>query len=327
MYAGLVAAGYQTMFAGQEDRLYPRSVLEADLIVGLAPAFAKLPRSVGAVKLLYAANTHVVERIRRQERTAQRWQLPRDETLPRQVYLKAYDVSDYLMMAENAAEIGNFVRHGVPEGRIYPYHNGVDTDTWTPSSHKHQVFTFVCWGSALGLRKGLPSLVKAWEQWYAGQEARLLLVGMSSATSDRLFAGRRRGVGRPGLQLELEGFPAHHPRAVELVRASHVGILPTLDDASPASVQEMAACGLPIITTTESGFDFPQDFCTYVTADDPSAIAAALDEWFGRRECLEPYGARARAYMVAHHRYQHFRQRFAEILADIARREARLGSA
>src|SRR5207245_10916076 len=124
------------------------------------------------------------------------------------------------------------------------------------------IFTFVCWASGLDLSKGLPSLLRAWEAWYHGQSARLLLVGMASATSDRLFDGRRRGNLCPGLELELEGFLPQDPRAVELVRSSHVAVFPTLDDAQPTALQEMVSCGLPAITTIESGFNFPTDFCT-----------------------------------------------------------------
>lgn len=316
-YEGLRAAGYTTTFAGQEDRMYSRGVLDANLIVSLAPGLAKLPGSVRGIKLLYTCNTHVLERVSRQRATALKWHLPLDEDLAPKVHLAAYAAADYFLIAENEAGIRNFERHGIPPDRIYRYNNCVDTDVWAPAAQKRPIFTFVCWASSLGLRKGLPSLVKAWETWFSGQDAQLILVGEGSRTSDRLFDGRRGGLGRPGLALHLGGFRPHDPDAVELVRTAHAAVYPTLDDAQPTAVQEMVACGLPVITTVEAGFDFPAEFCTYVTADDPASIARAFDEWFARRNCLAPFGAKARAFMLEHHQWRHFRQRFAAILEDV----------
>src|SRR2546427_666075 len=138
------------------------------------------------------------------------------------MHLAAYAGADVLLVAENDAGVQNFVRHGIPLAQIKRYNNCVDTDVWVPSPKKRNQFTFVCWCSALGLRKGLPSLVRAWERWYGGQDAELLLVGMPSAVSRLMFEGRTTGEVMPGLRLFLEGYPPQDPAIIELVGSCHV---------------------------------------------------------------------------------------------------------
>jgi glycosyltransferase involved in cell wall biosynthesis len=79
----------------------------------------------------------------------------------------------------------------------------------------------------------------------------------------------------------------------------------------------MSSCGLPVITTVESGVEFTRDFCRYVAADSVEDITEALDYWYSRRNSVAEDGQRAREFIIANHSWPHFRKRFSAILREV----------
>lgn len=310
--------GYDVEFAGQEDNFYSQRTLRSDIIVTLSLGLIKLPKNTPGLKLLYTCNTHVKERLKRLKATSDKWDIPIDENSSEEIFLDAYDKADFLLIAENDEGIANFVKHGINPAKIKRYHNCCDVDIWTPSQQKRKTFTFVCWSSSFGLRKGLPSLIKAWEQWHEGQKAELHLIGMPTKTSDLLLRGKRKGEVKPGLFLHLDSYPAQYQPVIDFISRSHVAVYPTLEDAMPSALQEMTSCGLPVITTKESGFEFTDDFCYYVQPDNPESIAHGFDYWYNKRRHLAEYGVLARQYMLKNHSWSHFRARFAAIIKEVS---------
>ena len=318
-FACLQRLGFGAHFAGQEDATFRREVIRANLVVSLAPPVARLSARCRRLLLVYTCNTHVLERTPRLQATAQRWGLPLEADSFRGVeeHLVAYGRADYLLIAENDQGIANFLKHGIPPQKIKRYNNCVDVDVWTPAEAKRNRFSFVCYGSALGLRKGLPALLAAWQQWYRGQDTELHLVGTPSVVSDQLLRGARHGEVRPGLHVQLDSFPAQHPPIIRLIGSCDVAVFPTLEDAQPSSLLEMSSCGLPVITTVQSGVEFTPDFCRYVAADSVEDLCEAFEYWYCRRDSVAEAGRRAREYIVAHHSWPHFRRRFSAILCEV----------
>jgi glycosyltransferase involved in cell wall biosynthesis len=318
-FACLQMMGFRTHFAGQEDATFSRDVNNADILVSLAPPVARLSARCRGLLLVYTCNTHVLERTPRLQAAARRWGLPLESDSFRGVeeHLLAYKRADYLLIAENDQGIGNYLKHGISPQKIKRYNNCVDTDVWTPCAIKREKFSFICYGSALGLRKGLPVLLAAWQRWYCGQDAELHIVGIPSEVSDHFLSGTRRGEVRPGLHIQLERFPAQHPPIIRLIGSCHVAVFPTLEDAQPSSLLEMSSCGLPVITTVESGVEFDRDFCRYVAADSIEDLAEAFEYWYSRRNGIAGVGQRARDYIIANHSWPHFRRRFSAILNEV----------
>ena len=318
-FASLEACGYKALFSDSYVQQVPREVVHADLIVGLAPGLIRLPPVCTGRMLLYTCNTHVIERTKRLSLAERRWRLECERESARTVdeHLLAYKRADYLLIAENDEGIQNFVKHGIPVSKIKRYNNCVDVDVWQPVQRKRETFSFVCYTSSHGLRRGLPVLLQAWERWFRGQPAELHLLGSSTRVSDQLLNGVRQGQVRPGVHVQLQGFPAQHPPVIEFVSSCHVAVFPTLEDAQPSSLLEMTACGLPVITTVESGVEFNPQFCRYVKADSVEELCAALDYWYARRSELSPVGQMARDYIVANHSWPHFRQRFSAIVNEV----------
>lgn len=311
--------GLHPKFAGQDDKQYPIEVTSADVIVSLAPGLIKLPIRNTSLKLLYTCNTHVSEKIRRLRLSSRKWQLGCEEWPNEVVYKAAYQLADYLLIAENDQGINNFIKHGVPLEKIRRYNNAVDDNVWVPNQRKQNKFTFVCW-STHGLRKGLPVLVDAWQRWYHGQKAELHLLGIPTIIAKKLFQRNKdviKGEYRPGLQLNLQEVPSWHKPVIDFIGSCHVAVYPTLEDAQPSALLEAASCGLPIVTTIESGVNFTDDFCLYVKADDSEALAGAFEYWYQNQNDIQARGHIAREYILANHTWNHFERRFKEILEEV----------
>jgi glycosyltransferase involved in cell wall biosynthesis len=239
------------------------------------------------------------------------------------VFRSAYDAADYLLIAENDLGVANFIKNGIRSEKIIRYNNAIDVDIWIPNPNKRNKFTFVCWSSAHGLRKGLPVLVAAWRSWFSGQDAELHLVGAPTIVSRQLFGDANNCEYMPGLHLSFDLFPPQHKPIVDFLGSCHVAVYPTLEDAQPSTLLEMAACGLPVITTVESGVEFTSDFCRYVIADDPSSLSEAFDFWFQKKDAVHECGNLARKYVLEHHTWGHFRKRFMSIISEASQERMR----
>jgi len=315
----LCSLGYTTSFAGQEDRWYPKHIWSSDIIVSLAPPFSKFPKKVPGITCLYTCNTHVVVKNRRLMEAEKVWNLQPENRVDSTIFLSAYEKADYLLIAENDQGIANFTSHGVSREKIYRYNNAVDSDVWVPSTEKRNKFTFVCWSSELGLRKGLPVLVKAWKRWYQGQDAELIIIGMPTRSTEIIFNNQKNGEVFPGLHIQLKFYPTWHKPLIDLIGSSHVAVLPTLEDAQPSSLLEMTSCGLAVITTHESGVNFDPDFCYYVHPNNVESLVNALEFWYQKRDEVADCGNIARRYILDNHSWKIFRDRFSAIIAEIMR--------
>jgi len=313
----LLSLGYDVTFAGQEDWWFSNEVLTSELFVTTVPALLKLPSDIEATKLLYTCNTHVSERNARLLKSAQKWGLEVEELFPEQLYRQAYETADYLLIAENASGISNFTSRGISPDKIRTYHNCVDTDIWIPSGKKRDKMCFICWASSLGIRKGLPSMLNAWRAWYHDQDAEFHIVAMPSTSSDVLLKGLRRGQAGPGLYVHFDSYPGQFQPLIDFIGSCHVGVYPTLEDAMPSSLLEMASCGLPIITTVQSGVEFTSDFCYYTEPDDPESLVQAFEFWYSSRAEIPERGSISREYILKNHSWNHFRKRFPEIISEV----------
>jgi glycosyltransferase involved in cell wall biosynthesis len=300
--------GYTTSFAGHEDGFYTKEIWKADIIITLATGLYKLPRKLRGITCLYTCNTHVVVKNQRLLKSSKKWGLIPENTADENIFLEAYERADYLLIAENDAGINNFLSQGISKEKIFRYNNAVDNDIWVPNNQKQKKITFVCWASELGLRKGLPVLIEAWKKWYNGQDAELFIVGMPTKSTAYYFGDLKQGEASPGLFVHLEIFPTWHKPLVEFIGSCHVAVFPTLEDAQPSSLLEMTSCGLPVITTHESGVDFDEDFCYYVNLNDADSLKDGFEYWYFRKESLNEYGKIAREFIIKNHSWGYFRE-------------------
>lgn len=291
----------EVYFAGQEDGSYSDDILKSNVIITTPLGTYKIKPKLSNKTKLYtiANNTHYAVKNKRMSQSAEKWEVPLEGTSDPEIFEFAYRQCDYLLVGENKHGIQNFIENGIPRDKIFKWNNGVDS-FWCPTSKKNtDTFDFIYWTADAGLRKGLPSLVEGWKKWYNGQKSRLLIFGMRSLVTSKYLGNNTVIDGHvPGIYGRIETFSGQNRFIRDMLSQSHVLIFPTLEDAEPATVLEGASCGLPIITTIESGFDFPSYIADIVEADNPDSIADSFENWYNRgtyhaeilgEECVIPY--------------------------------------
>jgi len=127
--------------------------------------------------------------------------------------------------------------------RVVPY--GVNTSYFRAASSQSSEGTLnVLFVGEIGLRKGIPYLLEALRALNRPQSIRAKLVGSMNLSLERL---REYGEWCAALA------PVPRLKMGELYRWADVLVLPSLCEGSATATYEAMACGLPIITTPNSG--------------------------------------------------------------------------
>jgi len=222
----------------------------------------------------------------------------------RQQMLMEYELATLLFMP-SLCSAGTFLDAGIPEQRLHYTGRGVDLSRYAPGTPPDK-FRLIFVG-ALIKRKGVHHLLRAWKK-LALRDAELVLVGtphpeirqdLHDAASD---------------SVKVMGFS---PNVPELLRTASALVFPSECEGFAKVTLEAAACGLPLITTRESG-DALIDGVTgrLVPPNDESARAAAMEEAWRERDRFAAMGVAGRAHVAAHFTWEHFRTR---ILAGYAK--------
>jgi glycosyltransferase involved in cell wall biosynthesis len=161
---------------------------------------------------------------------------------------------------------------------VYP----VDLSCFSPPREPRPAsrpLTLICTGS-LSLRKGTPYLLEAFRLVRSKiPGARLLLTRIFEDNNMRPILPRYQD-----LPVEWSP-PLPHSQLAERLRSADIFILPSLEDGFALTVTEALACGLPVITTPNTGAsDLIQSGVNgeVVPIRDPQAIADAVLKWADR---------------------------------------------
>lgn len=219
----------------------------------------------------------------------------------RQRVLEEYDLADLiLVLSEKAVE--TFLAVGFSRDRLFKIARGVDVERFTPAPAPPPLFRAVFVG-ALIKRKGVHHLLEAWHRLQL-KNAELVLAGT-------VHPEIRPYLDRFGSSsIRVAGFQA---RPEEIYRTATVHILPSSCEGSAKTTYEAAACGLPQITTRESG-DVVIDGQNgiIIPPDNPEALAAAIEHLYHHPEQGVAMGQAGRTRMVNEFTWDHFRARLLE---------------
>jgi len=201
-----------------------------------------------------------------------------------------------LVLSEKARE--TFLVAGLPAEKLFLTSRGVDVDTFTPAPAPPEKFRAVFVGS-LSKRKGVHHLLDVWRR-LALPDAELVLVGSPGREIAPFLA-------KAPANVIVRGFV--NDVAAELRQAA-VHIFPSECEGSAKATYEASACGLPQITTRESG-DVVVDGETglLIPPNDPHALAAAVQRLHADRALAASLGAKGRERVVQNFTWDHFRQR------------------
>ncbi len=224
-----------------------------------------------------------------------RWK--EDLLLQRERFIEEYDLADLiLVLSERAAE--TFRVQGFPEEKLYYLPRGVDVERFTPGErppHFRAIFS-----GALIERKGVHHLLEAWDRLDL-KDAELWLVGsIHDEIKPYLEKFARPNVKALGFAQEPEVY----------LRQSTIHVFPSQCEGSAKVTYEAAACGLPQITTRESG-DVVEDGVQgiIIAPGDIDALAAAIQHLYDHPEIVERMSLAARQRVVENFTWDHFRER------------------
>ena len=219
----------------------------------------------------------------------------------RQEVLEEYELADLLLVLSSKAE-ETFLEAGVPPGKLFRHQRGVDAERFVPAETKPEIFRALFVG-ALIERKGVHHLLRVWADLEL-KDAELVLVGN---VHDEMRPWLHQFANR---SVKVHGF-------VTDVRASYraatVHVLPSSCEGSAKTTYEAAACGLPQITTRESGDVVLHNLNgLIIPPDNPDALAAALAQLYADRDLCARLGAAGRVRVVENFTWVHFRHRLLE---------------
>ncbi len=203
-----------------------------------------------------------------------------------------------LVLSEKAKE--TFLIAGLPEEKLFLTSRGVDPTAFSPAPSPREKFRAVFVGS-LSRRKGVPVLLEAWKTLaLPADTAELVLVG--NPTADVADALRDLP---PNVILR-----GHTDDVAAELRRATVHVFPSECEGSAKVTYEAAACGLPQITTRESGDVVLHDKTgLLVPPNDPTALAAAIRTLHADPARAAAYGKAARQRILENFTWDHYRQR------------------
>ena len=220
--------------------------------------------------------------------------------------LAEYDLVDLLLMPSRASG-ETFLAAGVPEQRLHYVGRGVDVARYTPGEAPSDVFRAIFVG-ALIKRNGVHHLLSAWKK-LGLKNAELVLVGtVHDEIKAALSASGDDSVRVMGFCKDV---------GAELRRSS-VFVFPSECEGFAKSTLEAAACGLPLITTAESGDAVVDGQTGYlIPPNDPDALATALQSAYNDRDRLIAMGRAGRQRVEDVFTWDHYRSRILQAYARV----------
>jgi glycosyltransferase involved in cell wall biosynthesis len=147
----------------------------------------------------------------------------------------------------------------------------------------------VLFAGTIGLRKGVDTLVEAWQLLLAeGIEGHCRIVGLADDYAPP-----------PTERLSVEG-PVHPDAVRELLRSVRVVALPSVAEAMPMILTEALAGARPFVSTPVGGTpEIASDPSMLVPVGDAPALAAAIGRYLRDPDLAERDGLRGRAHIAA----------------------------
>jgi glycosyltransferase involved in cell wall biosynthesis len=217
--------------------------------------------------------------------------------LDRERFLEEYELADQIIVLSTmAAE--TFRVKGFPEEKLFYLPRGVDIGRFEPGK-RPPVFRAVFSG-ALIERKGIHTLLEAWHRLEL-KNAELWLVGSVHGEAKKHLKRFWRD------NIRIVGF-AKNPE--EYLSQGTIHVFPTSLEGSAKVIYEAAACGLPQVTTRESG-DVVNDGIEgiIIPPGNVDRCAEAIRHLYDHPEIVERMSVAARQRVVENFTWDHFRAR------------------
>ncbi len=156
--------------------------------------------------------------------------------------LREYQLADRIAVPSLFAK-RTFFQQGFNETQLIHNPLGTSLKTFSPGVKEDDVFRVV-YAGALGVRKGIHYLVRAFIEANI-PNSELILLGKAIPETPHLLTGADERVKCPGHVSEAE--------LARYYRNSSVFVMPSLEDGFGMVLAQAIACGLPIVSTSNTG--------------------------------------------------------------------------
>ena len=294
---------------------------DAHLLVGWSSAIreAIAPAHARGMKVcVERGSTHILHQVRvLRDAAARSGVSPVDtpvEIIERELW--EYDNADAIAVPTRFAA-STFTAEGIAAEKLIVNPYGVDPDAFEPRSEPGHGPCRILFAGSVGVRKGVPDLLQAFDKMTPGTE--LHLAGPLEPGMSDLIARHDR----PGL---IVHGPLAFSRLKELYRSSTVFCLPSIEEGFAQVLLQAMASGLPVVTTDVAGgaeLALAGENGLIVPVDDPGALADALSGLAADPDRTWEMGRAARGCIETSFRWSHYVDRAVEAYEQLVFGEAR----
>lgn len=194
--------------------------------------------------LLERSSAHINYQAKLLEAEYQKFGLECTEIHPKivETELAEYELANQVAVPSYFAQ-RSFIEEAFPTHRLIYNRFGTNLDTFLPGVKQDDVFRVVYAGS-LSVRKGIHYLVEGFMQANIPNSELCLIGGATPETAQLIASGDER--------VKCIGH-IPEPKLAEYYSNSSVFVLPSIEDGFAYVILQAVACGIPLISTTNSG--------------------------------------------------------------------------
>jgi glycosyltransferase involved in cell wall biosynthesis len=174
----------------------------------------------------------------------------------------------------------SFIDENYPETKLLLNPFGVDTEKFHPMELPHDDTFKVAFFGENWIRKGLYFLLKAWNE-----------LNLKNA---KLFVRSSNPPFFNDIDYATINYISWVEDIVRFYNTLDLFCLPTLEDGNALVIGELASCGIPSITTPNSGTWLDEKSCFFIPIRDIDALKNQLQYCYDNREELKKIGREAR---------------------------------
>jgi glycosyltransferase involved in cell wall biosynthesis len=246
------------------DRLASKKITKTDIFVGWA-SFSlhslRKAKTLGAVTVLERGSSHILyqNKILKEEyekfgAKVKPFDLPHPKIIEKE--LREYEETDYIAVPSSFAK-RTFLEYGVSENKIIQEGRGVSLSSFKQIPKSDNKFR-VIFAGGLSLRKGTPYLLQAFSELNIPNSELLLLGSLDEEIKPFFKKYRVRYEIRNQYENTKEGriiYIGHipQPELYKYYSQGSVFVMPSLEEGLAVVQLQAMACGLPVISTTNTG--------------------------------------------------------------------------
>lgn len=261
------------------DNYVARKLPECDVFVGLSSSALNTGRAArrrGTRYVCDRGSTHIRVQDQLLKEEHSRWGIPFAGIDPRIIEREEAEYAEAdCITVPSAFNVRSFVRQGISVEKIRCLPYGVDLARFKPTATPDPLRFDVLFAGAMSIRKGVPDLLRAYQMLKHPNKS----LTFAGAVDERLVRRMTELKLWPGDVRVLGHVTQHQLR--DLMSASHVLVLPSIEEGLAMVQAQAMACACPVIASAHTGAedlfsDGSEGFI--VPARDAAAIAQRMQQ-------------------------------------------------